>query len=162
MEFEERFVLEQRNFAIVKNHSVYEDCCEVEGEIRDPSKLCFRSIENSLPPVNTVNHFSVCIPARESLNKSRSHCMSSATSLIASAISPHLIKTESLCANNVKKDEIHSYYCMKPCSEALLEMKRKKYNNEIGEIRKLQNDFLFVGNPVQVYEDVIISNYIPR
>ena len=162
MEFEERFVLEQRNFAIAKNHSVYEDCCEVEGEIRDPSKLCFRSIENSPPPVNTVNHFSACIPARESLNKSRSHCMSSATSLIASAISPHLIQTESLCANNGKKDEIHSHYCMKPSSEALLEMKRKKYNNQVGEIRKLENDFLFVGNPVQVYEDVIISNYIPR
>ena len=162
MEFEERFVLEQRNFAIVKNHSLNEDCCEVEGEIRDPGKLCFRSIESSPPPANAVNHFSACIPARESLNKSRSHCMSSATSLIASAISPHLIQTESLCANNVNEDEIHSYYCMKPSSEALLEMKRKKYNNEIGETRKLQNDFLFVGNPAQVYEDVIISNYIPR
>jgi len=88
--------------------------------------------------------------------------MSAATSLIASAISPHLIRTESLCANNIKTDEIHSHYCMKPSSEALLEMKRKKYNNQVGEIRKLENDFLFVGNPVQVYEDVIIGNYIPR
>ena len=162
MEFKDRIVLEQRNFAIVKNHSLNEDCCEVEGEIRDPGKLCFRSIESSLPPSNAVNHFSACIPARESLNKSRSHCMSSATSLIASAISPHLIQTEPLCATNVKKDQIHSYYCMKPSSEALLEMKRKKYDNEIGEIRKLQNDYLFVGNPAQVYEDVLISNYIPR
>ena len=162
MEFEDKFVSEQRNFAIVKNHSLNEDCCEVEGEIRDPSKLCFRSIESSLPPATTANHFSACIPARESLNKSRSHCMSSATSLIASAISPHLIQADALCANDVKKDEIHSSYCMKPSSEALLEMKRKKYNNEIGEIQKLQNDFLFVGNPAQVYEDVIISNYIPR
>ena len=60
-----------------------------------------------------------------------------------------------------KKRSIESLLTQK-LTGRLKEFKRKEYDADVGEINILSSDFLFVGNPAQVYEDVIISNYIPR
>ena len=51
---------------------------------------------------------------------------------------------------------------MSPSIESLPQIKQKEYNEEVERIQNLDSEFLFVGTPIQVYEDVIINNYIPR
>ena len=159
MKFEERYVLQQANHTMLKNVSLNENCCELGHQEPDPSSLCFRS----MPDVFQLE-FSACIPARESLNKSISYCFSSPESSLASSSSSLPVKEGTPCTSgDKKKNESESpYYCMKPSMESLLQIKRKEYSHEASEIQRKYNDFLFVGNPAQVYEDVIINNYIPR
>ena len=162
MEFKNTFVEQQLNFTTVNNVSLSDDCCKLEAEKDDPSNLCFRTINpifrSSEPP--EMAKFSTCIPARESLKNSPSFCyLSSTPSTLREKMSPI---ANSLCSTMSLTDESHSFHCMKPSAEALLQVKRKEFDRETGTIQTMSNDFLFVGNPGQVYEDVIINNYIPR
>ena len=159
MKFEEKFVLQQANHTMLKNISLHENCCELGNQEPDPSMLCFRSMPDILQL-----EFSACIPARESLNKSTSYCFSSPKSSLASPLASALTKGGTTCpTGDKKKDELESpYYCMKPSMESLLQIKRKEYSYEVSKINRKNNDFLFVGNPAEVYEDVIINNYTPR
>ena len=161
MELENEFVTQQTNLTTGKTASLHEDCCEIEGHIRDPKNLCFRSLPTTSHYKNTIQPFAVCIPARDSITNSSSYCISSPASPLNEAMSPSM-NAKSLCSGIKSKDENHSFYCMQPASESLLQMKRKEYNLEVAEIQRLPIDFLFVGNPAQVYDDVIISNYLPR
>ena len=139
-----------------------EDCCKWEAEKNDPSNLCFRSIQptpESSEPTSTLE-FAACIPARESLKKSPLYCFLTSKHPTFEENSSPLIRN--LCSNTKKTDESRSFHCMAPSIEQLLQIKRKEYDADVGEINILSSDFLFVGNPAQVYEDVIISNYIPR
>ena len=159
MKFEEKFVLQQANHTMLKNVSLNENCCELGKKDPDPSMLCFRSMPDILQL-----EFAACIPARESLNKSTAYCYSfPKSSLASSSVSP-LMKEGTPCpSGDKKKDESDSRnYCMKPSMESLLQIKRKEYSHEASKINRKNNDFLFVGNPAQVYEDVIINNYVPR
>ena len=162
MEFKSTFVEQQSNFTTLNNVSLSGDCCKLETEKDDPNNLCFRTINPIIRSSDTPQSakFSACIPARESLKNSPSFCyLSSKLSILREKISPF---GNNLCSTMKITDDSHSFYCMKPSTEALLQVKRKELDRETGTIQKMSNDFLFVGNPGQVYEDVIISNYIPR
>ena len=162
MEFKNTFVEQQSNFTTFNNVSLSDDCCKLETQNDDPSNLCFRTINSNFRSSDTPPSakFSTCIPARESLKNSPSLCyLSSKLSILREKISP---MGNSLCSTMKITDDSHSFHCMKPSSEALLQVKRKEFDRETGTVQKMGNDFLFVGNPGQVYEDVIISNYIPR
>lgn len=162
IEFDNTFAVQQSNYTKSKNASFNEDCCKWDSEKNDPSNLCFRSIqpttESSEP--TSILEFAACIPARESLNKSPSYCYLASKHPSFEENSNPLINN--LCLSKTKTDEARSFHCITPSTEQLLQMKRKKYDDEAGTISILKSDFLFVGNPAQVYEDVIISNYIPR
>ena len=160
MEFQNTIIADQINHTVFNNISLNDDCCKTEALKDDPGNLCFRSLQSTSYNVASTGDFSLCIPARESLNKSPSYCS-------LTTKDPTLKEDSSPLENNhcsilKKSDESHSFRCMSPSSEPLLQIKRKEYNEEVGRIQNLDSDFLFVGNPVQVYEDVIISNYIPR
>ena len=162
MEFKSTFVEQQSNFTTFNNISLSDDCCKSETQKDDPSNLCFRTINpifrSSDTPLSVK--FSTCLPARESLKNSPSFCyLSTKLSILTEKISP---KGNNLCSTMKITDDSHSFYCMKPSTEALLQVKRKEFDRETGMVQKMSNDFLFVGNPGQVYEDVTISNYIPR
>ena len=103
--------------------------------------------------------FSLCIPARESLNKSPSYCYQTIKDQTLDEKSSPLGNNH--CSTFKKSDESHSFHCMSPSIESLLQLKQKEYNEQVGRIQNLDSEFLFVGNPIQVYEDVIISKYIP-
>jgi len=162
MEFKSAFVAQQSNYTSFSNISLNDDCCKSKHQNDDPSNLCFRTIHpitTSLELPETAK-FSTCIPARESLKNSPSYCFqTSKQSTLIDNINP---KLTNLCSNMKLTDEYHSFHCMKPSTDALLQVKRKEFDKQTGKIETLSNDFLFVGNPAQVYEDVIISNYIPR
>ena len=160
MEFQNTIIAHQINHTVFNNISLSDDCCKTEALKDDPSNLCFRSLQSTTDNLASTGDFSLCIPARESLNKSPSYCFLSKTDLtLKENLSP---LGNNHCSTFKKSDESHSFHCMSPSTESLLQIKRKEYNKEIGRIQNLDSDFLFVGNPVQVYEDVIISNYIPR
>ena len=159
MEFQNTIIADRINHTVFNNISLNDDCCKTEDLKDDPSNLCFRSLQ--LAPDNQApGDFSLCIPARESLNKSPSYCFLTIEDQTLKENSTPLGKNH--CSTFKKSDESHSFHCMSPSTESLLQIKRKEYNEEVGRIQNLDSDFLFVGNPVQVYEDVIISNYIPR
>ena len=160
MEFQNTIIADRINHTVFNNISLNDDCCKTEALKDDPSNLCFRSLQSMPDNLATRDDFSLCIPARESLNKSPAYC--------SLTIKDQTLKEDSSplgnnhCSTFKKSDESHSFHCMSPSTDSLLQIKRKEYNEEVGRIQNLDSDFLFVGNPVQVYEDVIISNYIPR
>ena len=160
MEFQNTIIAHQINHTVFNNISLSDDCCKTEALKDDPSNLCFRSLQSTTDNLASTGDFSLCIPARESLNKSPSYCsFTTEDQTLKENSSPF---GHNHCSTLKKSDESHSFHCMSPTTESLLQMKRKEYNGEVGRIQNLDSDFLFVGNPVQVYEDVIISNYIPR
>ena len=164
MEFEQGYILNQNEATALTNSSLEEDCCQMSDgnkqHLSDPNNVCF----STYTMVSKKDHFSSCMPARKSLINSTSYChLPSIQERTPSAMSPELCPRKSN-----PNGEPNSAYCMIPVfgvgsSETLLQVKRERHKaNKDDGTDNIVKDFLFIGNPAQVYNDVIVSNYIPR